>query len=166
MGIINFLKNIFRVNRATLKNNKQKQTITKSVPENLKILNNKKTFSSKNSKTDSGNNLNFLDAKIKFATISDAIPQEQTLYKLSKFFSNFSDNTRLKIISCLSFGELCVGDISKILNMNQTTISHQLAFLKQSGTVDCRRDGKTIYYFLATSEIEECLTCGANFIAM
>ena len=98
--------------------------------------------------------------------ISTSIPEEQTLYKLSKFFSNFSDSTRLKIISCLSFGELCVSDIAKVLNMNQTTISHQLAYLKQTGTVSARRQGKTIYYCLATSEIQNCLTSGANFIAM
>lgn len=98
--------------------------------------------------------------------ITTSIPEEQTLYKLSKFFSNFSDNTRLKIISCLSFGELCVSDIAKALNMNQTTISHQLAYLKTTGTVVTRRDGKTIYYSLATTEIQDCLTCGANFIAM
>lgn len=97
--------------------------------------------------------------------IGSSIPEEQTLYKLSKFFSNFSDNTRLKIISCLSFGELCVGDISKVLNMNQTTISHQLAFLKSTGTVKTRRDGKIIYYSLAAQNIEECLTYGTNFIA-
>ena len=98
--------------------------------------------------------------------ISKAIPEDNTLYKLSKFFSNFSDNTRLKIISCLSFGELCVTDISKALNMNQTTISHQLAYLKASGTVTTRRDGKIIYYSLATTEIQDCLTYGANFIAL
>ncbi len=97
--------------------------------------------------------------------IGENILQDETLYKLSKFFSNFSDNTRLKIISCLSFGELCVGDISKVLNMNQTTISHQLAFLKSTGTVKSRRDGKTIYYFLAHQNIEECLLYGTNFIS-
>ena len=98
--------------------------------------------------------------------ISTAIPEDNTLYKLSKFFSNFSDNTRLKIISCLSFGELCVTDIAKVLNMNQTTISHQLAYLKQTGTVAARREGKIIYYSLATSDIQNCLTYGDNFIAM
>ena len=106
------------------------------------------------------------NAKLSFTQIQNSMPQEDTLCKLSKFFSNFSDNTRLKIISCLSFGELCVTDIAKVLNMNQTTISHQLAYLKNTGTVTFRRDGKTIYYSLAGTNIQDCLTCGTNFIAL
>ena len=106
------------------------------------------------------------EAKDFISKISGSIPEDQTLYKLSKFFSNFSDNTRLKIITCLSFGELCVSDIAKVLNMNQTTISHQLSYLKSTGTVYSRREGKIIYYSLAKADIQECLNCGANFIAL
>ena len=153
MKFFNNIKRIFfyrKKNKINLKNKKQKN-INSLKQKNLYAL--------------IGEN-NLEDSKQVLTKISGAIPEDQTLYKLSKFFSNFSDNTRLKIISCLSFGELCVSDIAKILNMNQTTISHQLAYLKSSGTVTTRREGKIIYYSLATSEIQDCLTYGTNFIEM
>lgn len=109
-------------------------------------------------------NKNIFQNQLDIKKIEGSIPKESTLKKLSNFFSSFSDNTRLKIISALCFGELCVSDIANILNMNQTTISHQLSFLKSTGSVTSRRQGKTIFYKLASINIEDCLMYGAKHI--
>ena len=71
--------------------------------------------------------------------VDDYIPDDRHSKKLANFFYNFADQTRIKILSCLALSEMCVNDISKALNMNQTTISHQLAILKNNGTIESRR---------------------------
>ncbi len=90
------------------------------------------------------------------------MPKESKLRSLADFFSMFSDPTRLKIISALSMSEMCVSDISNILNINQTTVSHQLKTLKSLGLVKYRRDGKIIYYSLIDKLINDCLLVGVD----
>ena len=90
------------------------------------------------------------------------MPKEERLRNLADFFSMFSDPTRLKIISALSMTEMCVTDISNILKINQTTVSHQLKILKSLGMVKYRRDGKIIYYSLIDKMINDCLLIGVD----
>lgn len=90
------------------------------------------------------------------------MPKEKKLRNLADFFSMFADPTRLKIISALSMSEMCVSDISNILNINQTTVSHQLKTLKSLGLVKYRRDGKIIYYSLIDKLINDCLLVGVD----
>lgn len=94
------------------------------------------------------------------------LPEEKSLRLLAEFFSMFSDETRIKIISALSVSELCVNDISRILKLNQTTVSHQLKLLKSVGAVKFRRDGKIIYYSIADKQINDCLLTGVNYLMM
>lgn len=108
--------------------------------------------------------LNTNISKTKAEEIKYYLPQDKKLTTLADFFSMFSDATRLKIISALSISEMCVGDISKILNINQTTISHQLKILKSTSLVKYRRDGKVIYYSIADPIINECLSTGVDYI--
>ncbi|HAJ77955.1 MAG TPA: transcriptional regulator [Clostridiales bacterium] len=92
------------------------------------------------------------------------LPEEKTCYKLADFFSIFSDTTRIKILSALAVSEMCVNDISRILNINQTTVSHQLKLLKGIGAVKFRRSGKIMYYSLASSVINDCLLSGVDYL--
>ena len=72
------------------------------------------------------------------------MPSKNNIKCLTTFFYAFSDDTRLNIIILLTIKPLCVGDISKILNQNQTTISHQLKILKAHNIVSADRSGKNI----------------------
>ena len=92
------------------------------------------------------------------------LPEEKMCLKLADFFSMFSDTTRIKILSALAVSEMCVNDISRILKINQTTVSHQLKLLKSTGTVKFRRDGKVIYYSLASNMINDCLLSGVDYL--
>lgn len=94
------------------------------------------------------------------------LPEEKICNKLADFFSTFSDTTRIKILSALAVSEMCVNDISRILNINQTTVSHQLKLLKSMGTVKFRREGKIIYYSLASKMINDCLLSGVDYLQM
>jgi len=86
--------------------------------------------------------------------IKNYIPDKSTLKNLSAFFYAFSDETRLKIIILLMIKPLCVSEITEFLNINQTTISHQLKILKSLNIVECDRQGKNIIYYIKNKKIE------------
>lgn len=85
------------------------------------------------------------------------MPEADITTKLANYFQNFSDYTRLRIIMCLSLCDMCVNDMSIILDLNQTTISHQLQLLKSQNLVSFKREGKMILYSLKQIQINEVM---------
>lgn len=94
--------------------------------------------------------------------ILDYLPNENVTLKLANFFQNFSDTTRLKIITCLTMSDMCVNDISNLLNINQTTVSHQLKILRAQNIVNFKRNGKIILYSLASKNVNDMMLYGVN----
>jgi DNA-binding transcriptional ArsR family regulator len=66
-------------------------------------------------------------------------------------FKALGDGTRLRIMVMLTRGELCVCDLTRILESPQSTVSRHMSRLKLSGLVADRRNGKWVYYRLAQS---------------
>lgn len=97
--------------------------------------------------------------------VNEVMPDEELLYDISDFFKVFADSTRIKILYALLQSEMCVCDISQILNVSQSAISHQLRMLKQMKLVKNRRDGKTIFYSLSDGHIESILSQGIEHIS-
>ena len=64
----------------------------------------------------------------------------------SRLFKALADETRLRILSLLLEGELCVCDLMAVLQLPQSTVSRHLAYLKNTGWVDDRREGVWMYY--------------------
>ena len=77
--------------------------------------------------------------------LKEKMPEEETLYDLAELFKVFGDSTRMRILCALFESELSVSEISELLEMSQSAISHQLRVLKQAKLVKNRRDGKIIY---------------------
>lgn len=69
---------------------------------------------------------------------------------MEKFYLALGDKTRLRIIKLIGSGEVCVGDFAQALGESQPKISRHLAYLKNAGIVNVRRDGKWMFYSLAT----------------
>ena len=92
------------------------------------------------------------------------MPNKNDLKNMSDFFHAFSDDTRLKIIILLSIKPLCVGEIQNVLDINQSTISHQLQILKSLNIVACDRDGKKMFYYIKNSSIENVLNASVDCI--
>jgi len=65
---------------------------------------------------------------------------------LEKLFLALSDQTRLRLLSLMSGGEVSVGYLADALGESQPKISRHLAYLRGTGLVSTRRDGKWIYY--------------------
>ena len=89
---------------------------------------------------------------------------ENTLYDVAELFKNFSDSTRIRIMYCLFEKERSVNEIAELLQMNQSAISHQLRFLKNSKLVKNRRDGKTIYYSLDDDHVYNIISQGIEHV--
>ncbi len=69
----------------------------------------------------------------------------------AQLFKALSDETRLRIIALLAYGELCVCDLMEIMGLPQSTVSRHLATLRQSELVEDRRQGVWIFYRLMES---------------
>ena len=74
--------------------------------------------------------------------------------RLMKVLSN---PDRLLLLCQLSQGERCVGDLEAELGIRQPTLSQQLGILRNQGVVNTRREGKNIYYSVASPELLEIL---------
>ena len=109
-------------------------------------------------------NTKILLSQQKVKDVKFYLPEEKMCLKLADFFSMFSDTTRIKLLSALAISEMCVNDLSRILNINQTTVSHQLKLLKSTGAVKFRRDGKTIFYSLSSNMINDCMLAGVDYL--
>ena len=77
-----------------------------------------------------------------------AMPPEAELQDASDLFKVLSDQSRMRLIAALLQVELCVCDLAELLEMSQSSVSHQLRVLRQSRLVRYRRDGKNAYYSL------------------
>mgnify|MGYP003182958541 FL=1 len=83
---------------------------------------------------------------------------------LSDFFKIMGDSTRLQLLMVLEYGELCVSDLSQLLNMSISAISHQLKSLRNAKLVKIRREGKNIYYSLDDEHIKSILEVSLEHI--
>ena len=72
--------------------------------------------------------------------------------RASDFLKALAHESRLMILCILAEGEKSVGELEDILNLRQPTVSQQLARLRADGLVSTRREGKIIYYTLASEE--------------
>lgn len=92
--------------------------------------------------------------------VRDELPTDEILSDLSDLFKVFGDSTRVKILFSLFESEMCVCAIAELLGMTQPAISHQLKNLKDANLVGNRREGKTIYYFLADDHVKSIIGQG------
>lgn len=75
-----------------------------------------------------------------------------TIEDLDEIFKGFADPTRIRILSVLAAGELCVCDIVDILRLPQPTVSRHLAYLRRMRLVEATRELKFAHYRLAEPE--------------
>lgn len=91
-------------------------------------------------------------------------PDDEVLYDLAELFKVFGDSTRIRILYALFETELCVGDIAQILNLSQSSVSHQLRILKSSKLVKFRREGKIMFYSLDDDHVRTMISMGMEHI--
>jgi len=89
---------------------------------------------------------------------------QDILSPLADFYKIFGDPTRLKILSALLQGEMCVGTITEILEMSQSSVSHQLRVLKNARLIKSRKEGKWVYYSINDDHVKIIYEMGLSHI--
>lgn len=86
--------------------------------------------------------------------------------EIALFYAALSDETRLRLLSLMRDGEVCVCHLQSVLKTNQPKISRHLAYLRRAGLVIARRDGKWTHYRLAeiNGELGEIMTQTLNHL--
>jgi len=85
-------------------------------------------------------------------TDDDAERMADKAKRAADFLKALSHESRLMILCILAEGEKSVTELERMLSLRQPTVSQQLARLRSDGLVATRRDGKTVYYSLASEE--------------
>ncbi len=89
----------------------------------------------------------FIDAA-RARRVQAQLVDESTATEMAETFKVLSDPTRVRLISALAAGELCVADLARAIGISQSAASHQLRVLRHLDLVNYRRAGKLVYYSL------------------
>lgn len=89
---------------------------------------------------------------------------EEAVNELAELFKIFGDPTRIKILYAMLDTERCVNDIAGLLNMSQSSVSHQLRILKASKLVKSRREGKLVFYAPDDDHVRAVLNMGMEHV--
>jgi DNA-binding transcriptional ArsR family regulator len=84
---------------------------------------------------------------------------------MATLFSILGDPTRMRVLTALSTGEMCVNDLATAIGINRTTVSHQLRVLRTHRLVRRRRDGKAAYYVLDDDHVKALLAMASDHAA-
>lgn len=77
--------------------------------------------------------------------------------RASLLLKTMSNEWRLLILCHLAESEKSVGELEKLLDLNQSALSQHLAVLRRQRLVSTRRSAQSIYYSLASEEAEELI---------
>lgn len=98
------------------------------------------------------------------AGVRGTLPDDDTMLDVSELFKVLGDSTRCKILFVLLVSEMCVCDLSLLLGMSVSAVSHQLRILRQAQLVRYRREGKTVFYALADEHVRTLLSQGLEHV--
>ena len=70
---------------------------------------------------------------------------------MATLFLALGDGTRLRVLNLMRHGEICVSAFTDVLSQSQPKVSRHLAYLRNAGLVEARRDGKWMHYSLAAT---------------
>ncbi len=95
--------------------------------------------------------------------IAHKMKNDDIILKTCNLFKILGDANRVKIILALQYGELCVCELSLLIDMSQSSISHQLRHLRNSNIVKFRKENKQIFYSLINEDILNILKEGEEY---
>ena len=101
----------------------------------------------------------------KVRSLVRSLPRTSAVERISSTFQIMGDSSRLKILYCVSQGDVCVCDLSTVLGMNVSAVSHQLRLLRTLNLVKPRRDGRIVYYSLSDEHVGELMRMGPSMNA-
>lgn len=95
----------------------------------------------------------------------NAMMSQETLQDLAELFKALGDHTRVRILNALYHAELCVCDLTLLLEMSQSAVSHQLRVLRAGKIVKSRKEGKNVFYSLDDVHIQKLIELGLEHVS-
>lgn len=95
-----------------------------------------------------------------------AMPDDRMVRALAETFGALSDPTRVRIVFALSGQELCVIDLSRLLGLTGSAVSHQLRLLRGQRLVKYRKEGKIAFYSLDDEHISNLMAECVNHVSV
>ena len=92
--------------------------------------------------------------------VRDALAAPATLQTAADLFKMLGEPGRLRIMQVLLARPMCVKDLSTVVGMQQTAVSHQLKLLRLHRLVKSERQGKMMVYSLDDEHVEQLLSIG------
>lgn len=92
--------------------------------------------------------------KIKVKKTQANLSGIENIFGMAEIFKLLGEPTRLKIILALIENELCVCDLSAVINNSVSAVSHQLRLLKSARLIKYRKEGKMVYYSIDDEHIK------------
>lgn len=92
--------------------------------------------------------------------LSEKMSSNEIYENVSKVFKILGDYNRLRIITALKHQELCVCELSLLLDMSQSSISHQLRLLRHNDIVKFKKENKKVFYSLNKKEFYDLIKTG------
>lgn len=86
------------------------------------------------------------------------------LAHLADTFQMLASPTRLRIVEALSRQELCVCDLSAVVGVSPSAVSHHLRQMRQLRIVRWRKDGRMAYYRLDDDHVAELFSTGLEHV--
>jgi DNA-binding transcriptional ArsR family regulator len=98
-------------------------------------------------------------------TLDNGTPHAQQLdemashaYHATELLKALASESRLMILCTLVDGEKSVGELNELMDRRQSSVSQQLGRLRRQGLVTARREGKTVYYSIASEEAQRIIS--------
>ena len=98
------------------------------------------------------------------ADVGIGLVDQETSIRLAETFKALGDPTRVRIISALCGGEMCVNDLAGMLEISQSAVSHQLRVLRNLHLVRPRKEGRSVYYALDDEHVLTLFAQGLDHV--
>ncbi len=91
-------------------------------------------------------------------SVADFVPtdlaeqMQQASLQASQLLKSLSHPDRLLLLCQLTQGEFCVSELEDLVGVGQPSLSQQLGILRKDELVTTRREGKQIYYSIASDD--------------
>ena len=79
-------------------------------------------------------------------------------FQATELLKALSSESRLMILCILVDGEKSAGQLNKLTNRTQSSVSQELARLRRQGLVESRREGRTVYYSIKSEEARHIIS--------
>lgn len=86
-------------------------------------------------------------------TLIDINAMRSAAAEACRIMKTLSNPDRLLLLCQLVHAERCVSELEELTGISQPTLSQQLGVLRQEDLVQTRREGKNIYYSLASQQV-------------